>query len=398
LPHIWLGGDHVGLHFCGENDRGWTPNAEVPAQEVLRSEGSVTMRLNVISQPVEIGPEGRKFHFVILPTPSKPELKAWRGNLLAGGYNCFAIDTFGGMDMKGIPGDPQKGDEFLLEPRSWEHAALMSSRLYEKTGHSILYADASWPKPGPGFKEYKHTLFSGTNRASWTPLFEDYAVWAVNEFIRRGLIDGIYMDDVSIARTFSLQAGAYEFPGDKSGRRVGFTFMGQRRFLKRLWHLFEAQGKEPGISAHMTFCYEMPVLSFCNYLFNGEVFGSKPFNDYDAMDYWKPDTMRILGGAAKWGAGMAFKDYFEREGIPFDDRRDQWVYAQDRAQTGLTATSDVFGFSLMGGALSSSLKKAGVFGDKLKVFPWWLSDTVLELEAPEGAVVKAAVYAMQDRA
>jgi hypothetical protein len=208
--------------------------------------------------------------FVRVPTPAKPEPADWRKQMTTGGVNFGSCDTFGGFEMKTDPADPMQGDDFRLEPRSWEHAAAMSPQCRDKWGRCILYADASFAKPGPAFRDYDHDTHAGTGRHAWTPEFEDYVVWAVNEFLERGLIDGIYWDDVSVGNTYSLDSTAYECAGGKNGRRVGFTALAQRRTNMRLWRLFEAAGREPGIWAHMTVCHEVPLFSFCRYLANSE--------------------------------------------------------------------------------------------------------------------------------
>ncbi len=138
MPHIWLGDDDRGLYFGAENDRGWTVNAETPAQEIVRENGAVVFRMNVICEPVIVTVAGHRFHFILLPTPAKPEPPDWRKQMLAGGVTFGSVDTFGGFDMKTDPADPSSGDSFLLEPRSWDHAARQAPlcRLLRRRGLS----------------------------------------------------------------------------------------------------------------------------------------------------------------------------------------------------------------------------------------------------------------------
>jgi hypothetical protein len=107
--------------------------------------------------------------------------------MATGGVNFGSCDSFGGFDMKTDPTDPMQGDDFRLEPRSWEHAAAMAPQSRAKWGRCILYADASWPRTGPAFDDWRHDLF-GAGRFSWSPECEDYAVWAINEFLKRGVL------------------------------------------------------------------------------------------------------------------------------------------------------------------------------------------------------------------
>ncbi len=392
LPHLWLGGDTVGLYFGGENDQGWTIDGKQPAQEVIRRDGAVVFRMNVIREPVDLGAEGHRFHFVLLPTPAKPEPPDWRArmrvdrNAAKPRYWFGAMDIFGGFNLNEDPENPGGGVS-ALEPRCWDHAAAMSAELREKWGMTILMANASWPKPGPAFKEWNHDLWAGTGRVAWTPELIDYTVWAINQYLERDVIDGIYFDDVSVGRTLSLAAGAYELPDGT--RRVGFTALAQRRLLMRLWRLFLAHGKEPDLGLHMTFCYEVPLFSFVRYLFNGEVFARANYQaDFGFMDMWPPDLLRLLGGACKWGTGVQWVT------VGTEGKDAQWVFLQNRSLDGNYMSADVLAEGVPHGALI----QAGMLAPGVRAYPFWASHEVVRVQAPEGADVRAAVYAHADRA
>ena len=394
MPHIWLGGDDAGLYFGGENDKGWTVDGPKPAQEILRENGAVVFRMHVIREATAVGAEGRRFHFVLLPTPAKPEPPDWRKQIVAGGVNFGSCDSFGGFDMKTDPADPGQGDSFLMEPHSWEHAAEMAPQSRAKWGRCILYADASWPRPGAAFRDWNHDLWAGTGRIAWTPEFEDYVVWVVNEYIKRGIIDGIYWDDVSVGYTLSLASTAYAYAGSANGRRVGFTALAQRRANMRLWRLFEAAGREPCIWAHMTVCYEVPLFSFCRYLSNGEFVTGVNFpGTRDAMDFWSPDTLRILGSSTKWGTGVSFLSTLPRS-LPATAAARQWAYPQNRTEAGLYITSDIM--TLPG--LVEKLNQERVFNGPVRALPWWKADEVLKIAAPTNAQMLACVYVLDGRA
>lgn len=399
LPQVWIGNDDMGLNFCGENDSGWTVDDKLPAQEVMSDARSTIYRMNIISKRVTVDGTGRRFHFILLPTPAKPEPDGWRRDLNVGGVNFATVDTFGGFDMKTDPRDPLPNDSFLLEPRSWEYAAEMSNQCRAKGGQTILYTDASWPGLGPNFQDWRHDLWAGAGRIAWTPEYEDYFVWAINEYLQRGLIDGIYIDDVSVGRTLSLASTAYEFSGSESGRRQGFTVMGQRRALLRLWRLFQAKGMEPKIWLHMTYCYELPMFSFAKYLLNGEIFsGITPWGKRDVMDCWSPTALRILGGSPKWGIGMEFKSILDSLNTVPLPRVAEATYPHARAQTAAFVTSDAGLGQGLANSLVQKLMPTGFFSPEIKVTPWWKVSSLLELKSPEGSKVTAAVYSLPDRA
>jgi hypothetical protein len=262
---------------------------------------------------------------------------------MIGGYDMYAVDIlkFKGLSLKMIWNHPQEGDGMRMEPRDWDHSSWYAETLRSVRGRSLIYLHSANPVPGPAFKEWNCDLKTGTGQAHWSPMFEDYAVWIFNEWIRRDMIDGIYFDDVCVGRTSSLKSTAYEFPSGTDGLRMGFTFMGQRRFLKRAWRIFQAHGKTPGISATTTLAYELPIFSFCRYVFNTGV--------GQTSDFWNPDNLRILGGAAKWGTGMIFQRIKSAHMTPASSSSIPWAQGLERAQTGLLSTADALSFLTLPG-------------------------------------------------
>src|ERR1700761_7356363 len=47
--NVWIGNDQRGLCWFGDSDEGWTPSENLPAHEIDRDGGAVTLRNNIIS-------------------------------------------------------------------------------------------------------------------------------------------------------------------------------------------------------------------------------------------------------------------------------------------------------------------------------------------------------------
>ena len=90
----------------------------------------------------------------------------------------------------------------------------------------------------------------------------------MNEYFKRGLLDGVYIDDTSLEWTWQLHSKAYLM--DNGKMQPGYSTMGFRRFLQRMWVLADQAGKPPRIVPHMTWCFEIPALSFSDAAVNGE--------------------------------------------------------------------------------------------------------------------------------
>jgi len=404
-PAIWVGGDRCGISFCGENDKGWTIDDEAPAQEIARDGDAVVFRMNVIPRPETIEGE-RAFHFILVPTPTKPLPAEWRGwNRSRPGVPCAkydVIDQFIGTTLTDAHGRPTTGIGFRLEPHSWEDAALQARDLRTKWGAAnpvLFYIDASWPRLGPTMADWSADLWAGTGRIAWTRQVEDYMVWIVGEYIRRGLIDGLYIDDVSMCPTNSLAAGAYDLPGAEPARRVGFSSMGLRRFCQRVWKLFVATGKYPHIVAHMTWCFDLPALSFAAAAVNGEDRDVRPFARHDTMDAWSRDELRIMGNAPKWGFCTFWKPSVYGETnqpalLP------EWLYWQSRTMHAQVMPHDMWYLWTYPTAnvILPSLLEFGMDDPEMRFLPYWALDGAAAASAEGDEPVLLGLFVKPDRA
>ncbi len=409
-PVIWIGDDDRGLCFFGENDRGWTPDPTQPAQELRREAGRVVYRMNVFTRPVTLaGP--RTFAFFIHPTPTKPLPPHWRAlNRHAPGQpaaNYEVIDAFSGFALTDSPARSAAGLSFAIEPTDWESAAAQAVQLRAKFGREnpvLMYIDYSWPKLGPTMADYAHTLWSA-GRMAWTREVEDYMVYWMHAYLERGLLDGIYIDDVSLGANRGLYATAY--PMDDGRIQPGFNTMGFRRFLQRLWVLSDQTNQPPRICPHMTYCFEVPALSFCEAAVNGEdrdiVFPAQ----HRYMDAWSQDELRVMGSAEKWGFATFWKSGLDALKAPRSADTTSWTYWQGRSMFAHLTPHDLVPMwaDSAHAACTPSLNAFGLDDPGLRFLPPWKVDgraTLATTAAPPGPVGPAegllCMWVKDDRA
>ena len=313
-PVIWMGDDDRGLCFFGENDRGWTPDPEQPAQEIRREGGAVVYRMNVFTKTVRLdGP--REFEFFIHPTPTKPLPPLWRtynqGAPKMPVSNYEVVDGFTGWSLRESPNSGVKGPG--VQPVSWEDAEAQHESIIAKFGTEqpvFIYIDYGEPV--------------------WDRGTVDRYVYWMNEYFKRGLIDGIYIDNTSLQRKLSLHGTAYKM--DNGEIQPGWNTMGFRRFLQRMWVVMEQAGKPPRILPHMTWCFEIPALSFAEATVNGEDRDIFFPAEWRYMDVWGRDELRVMGSAEKWGFVTFWKAGFVTDvKIPGKERyKWPWMYRQSR--------------------------------------------------------------------
>ena len=381
LPIVWIGNDHCGVCFHAENEKGWRHDPKnVPAQEVIRDGETVTYRLNVIAQPIEVK-DSRTFTFIIHPTPTKPMPESWRGwgRAPRGTPRSVidAIDIFTGFGLTAKAGVIST-ITFKMEPTSWEDAewhAKKGQAQWGKNNPRIMYMDYSWPRPGPSLMNEWKALWAGTGRICWgLDAVEDYFVWIIQEYIRRDLIEGLYIDDTSMGRTFSLEATA--FINDDGKRCVGFNTMGFRRFLQRTWKILLEHKKRPHIMPHMTFCFEIPALSFTSACVNGEARDIYPIMGRDSVDTWSRRELRIMANAPKWGFATFWKPPVQVQPpgalmVKPKPAEDVWKYWQTRTMHGLLCQHDIWYCWLQPGHLWNTFVEFGLGHPELTFVPYW---------------------------
>ena len=413
-PHIWLGNDDCGLYFGGENDKGWTPLADKPAQEILRDGATTTFRMNIIAAPVEVAANApRTFTFMLLPTPMRPEPQGWRAwnrsKNTVHNSNYETVDDFCGASLKSRAGT-MGGLTFELEPVSWEDAAVQFKAMKEKANGGpdrvvngpnnpvFIYIDYSWPRFGPSFADWNNALWAGAGRMAWLPETEDYLVYTMNEYLKRGLIEGIYIDDVSVAITQSVKAQAYYLDEAKDKRQMGFGFMGFRRFCQRMWVLFEQKGVEPNIIPHMTWCFELPAFSFCMATFNGEDRVYHPFSKADSIDMWRAEELRIMGNAPKWGFATFWKPGIEKvDGL--SKVHLAWQYPKSRSLNAIMMPHDLNFLYAWPAAMEQwpSYVDFGLEDPSLSFLPYWKSKGIIDVVTPDAKGIITGAFIRNDR-
>ena len=71
VPYIWLGGPERGICWFAENDKDWIIDAQNPALEVIRTVGTVALKVNLIARPGQLTRQ-RSITFALQATPTKP--------------------------------------------------------------------------------------------------------------------------------------------------------------------------------------------------------------------------------------------------------------------------------------------------------------------------------------
>lgn len=318
IPYVMLTGDRRGMAWFAENDRGWTYSMETPAVAIERQGATVTLVLNILSEPVSLA-EARTIEFGLHPIPVKKLQPGWRMTPNWGVYP----DSFGGYNMKG--GLNRAETQFNRHPRDWDEAAgrFRIGDGFEKGGanafrreygrdpqpheamvaglyHTLIYVGGEFPEHTREWGEIFHA-------SRYTPENLNYFAWILDEWVKRGLARGIYFDECwNSFRDSLLSPVAYVRPD--GGVQPGVQWRTLREHMRRTRQIFVDHGLRPHLCAHTTHTPFIPCHSFFDVLLDGEDHFTGPGHNSDFMDHWPPDRLRFNHGE-KWGLVPTWLDW-----------------------------------------------------------------------------------------
>jgi hypothetical protein len=271
-PYIWLGAEERGMCFFADSDEGWFPSEKRAAEEVIRKDDSVILRVNFISEKSLISGK-RKIVFGLMANPVKPLTKSKLGfeGMFFGGDR-----RFGRFDPKSKVG---RGTQCQVPHPMLEDVSREKIKAYRAKGVAVSPYLAHTDTPAIDQKEWK--CFSG----AWTSnepgaikphnlrivrSLADYQVYNYDQWMKTCNISGFYIDNIYCNMTRNADMGpAYRLPDGRI--QPGFMIWENREYIRRLQTVLQMRGVKPrALWLHMTNHVLLPVLSFCDDTLQGE--------------------------------------------------------------------------------------------------------------------------------
>jgi len=213
-PCVWLGSERRGLLWWGDSDRGWVPDNDVPAHEVLRHGAEVILRNNIIGAPFELSAP-RTIKFGLMASPFRPLVKNWR-SVLSSYDGTFSGGESWGYKWRKDPktGKPYDGWNLLTppsdDPDEWStiwseykkksDAKIRKERPFNPGGaRNWMFVHTSLPLVGYGWKspDKETTGYFAPewgNSESYTDSNIDYYLYLADRAFREGGLKTIYWD------------------------------------------------------------------------------------------------------------------------------------------------------------------------------------------------------------
>jgi len=313
--YYWLGGADRGLSWFANNDRGWVLKYDqggknfAPCQEIIRKDGVLTLRINLVQKPVIIT-EPRTIVFGLMASPGKPMPKDWRStlawfadvglpNLPTAKFNMFLGI---GMEevfcsaypinrdyslfdaIRRIPGTPggdmvrTKGAGAFMadwlkrngldKPKLDEGQQRAKSRAPGEVANGGIggtYNAQYWDEyHGDSWRHPERAVFAGEwNGNNMAQSRRDFRCFHAAETVKRGF--GLYFDNAfPHACSDLVTSDAYVIPG--LGIQPSANLWAQRDYHRRIWNIIREYGvgrpSKPISMIHMTNTGILPYLTW----------------------------------------------------------------------------------------------------------------------------------------
>jgi hypothetical protein len=299
--------DHdTGLEWFADNSAGWQIDEAKPCQEVLREpKGEVSFVCRLVNER-RVPEEGMRLTFGLDGTPVKPLPSDWRNlycyhHALAATKTDLAIwylwshptyDTFRPSLMRLRP-DDLKGYAAAIR-----HPTNMDVKMVPFTNqHVLIPAVPDRQGKDEGWGAFQNLLEAETENTGWNAVpsrsLRDYWAWNLDQWLKSGGMDGIYIDEANAQTTgLSLLSGAgYLKPDGTHG--IGHNTLGMREQLKRVRQLFLDNGKvyldhgkQPLIWIPVYGMVMPHAFAFTDIWSEGEAFMFEKPEDPDFVDMW----------------------------------------------------------------------------------------------------------------
>jgi hypothetical protein len=345
VPYIWLGGQERGLSVFGDNDKGWITDDKTPCQQIVRkADGTLELRLNLISTPTKIS-AARQIVLGFQATPVKPMPQNWR---------LWTVGARGGVNPPGSYHQAFLGSGWYwgtltaaadIYPRKQDFSLYDEFAKTRKTGEIDKAFLEKWlagyPQPdvttpqnrrnhiNGGFNQMKQqpdgvlcytngrgvrldtpegqTFLDEWHRDAFTkrdwpfggatyydldPVesYRDYAMFYYKKMYDT-FDDAIYWDDIFLQSDFdTIGTAAYVRPDGNVQPSAGLWDM--RALIRRAMVFGQEEGKINGNMVHMTNTAIAPILSFARTQADWEDrSGDADFQDRFSRDFLQTESI-----------------------------------------------------------------------------------------------------------
>jgi hypothetical protein len=357
--YLWLGAEERGLCWFADNDRGWElnvdtkdPEKSVACQQLIRKDGVLTLRINLVQKPVVITAP-RTITFGLMASPAKPMPTDWRRrdvwepSRFNMGYanvatfcgkmpwgNDFSIADWAYANRTGKPGPTaeqleawkQRNLPADMQPKFRQEMISLALgpflgtfapgqkyyKMYFEEFHTtsqihpeshVFQSEWSgdWHRPLVERETEPWHHEAGINCAGIVASYRDFACWYAAQWVKRGI--GCYFDNAFPIRAYDpLTTNAYRLPNGQIQPSAGMW--ARREYLKRVWVIHRQLAPAdalPAMMIHMTNTHILPYMVWNDENLDLEwKFGPEPQQSKFPHDFLRAETLGRQSGNVPW--------------------------------------------------------------------------------------------------
>jgi hypothetical protein len=202
---------------------------------------------------------------------------------------------------------------------SWEYAesCVPNMKNNKPTGMRTMYLSKAWFSCRAGAYDGWEWRSGESGSVSLTPSFVNYLSWEMNEWIKRGIWEAIYLDECYEMPTSNVEAGQATLLPDGT-IQPGVTNFQFRELMKRWRNLFTENGKEPTLIAHHTYSWQYPGILYCDAYLDGENRPIVSLRSKDWIDSTGMANFEVVQNCRLWGNASFYMPFIAEGG--FDDK------------------------------------------------------------------------------
>jgi len=406
-PTVWVGSERRGFVWWADSDRGWFPEDDIPAHEVLRTgasgqtpgAGEVVFRNNIVGKPVTLA-DKRTIAFSYMATPFRPFTKGWRA------VNATDDGTFfvphrsvrrdsktgkmvneGAQQMNWIHPEsryPEEWDALWSEQKTGKQTAygpsadacVRAQQWFSPYGarSGVSWQHMSFTLSGWGPKTIQDDLMNyfcrgGRWDCEFDQSFLDYAMYLFDGAFGKGGVVQTYWDI-----TFPNEIGnpvsgqCYLLPNGQT--QNGYVGWNSRRFFQRLQALMAQYKLVPnGNGGHSTQAYLTVAMPWMDAVLDGELSFNLDVSDRDWVDYYPIARMRSMSSPHNWGVpicwmGHLFSEDKAKETLARIERQ-EYLWMHDSWFNPYAAAEP------NGAGMPDTILDFGLNGDATAYHPYW---------------------------
>lgn len=310
--------DHgTGLEWFADSPAGWQVDETKPMQEVVRdANGSVSLICRLVNQANHVLAAGKpSATFGFDATPVKPLPVDWRSTYVHyaplanvpsdramwwlwsdSRYDKFRPNIFS------LRPDDLQGFASLRQPGQQVHAVKLAPFVNQ---HVTLPAFPENQQPDKGWGWFNNLLGAESANDGWTAMptagIRDYWAWNLDQWLKSGGLDGIYIDEANTSTvSASLLTGSGYLKSDGT-HGFGHNTLGMREQLKRVRQLFLDNGKPPLVWIPVYSMMIPHAFAFVDVVSEGEAYMFEKPDGPDWIDVWGADLLERKGGPGARG-------------------------------------------------------------------------------------------------